>query len=296
MKASHLFFILASIMMFQSCSDDTQTSAGCATVVLLSYKQEAHTLILEYDVSSSVAVEASITTGNNNPDNGLFFNVNNSILDFDETGLPPGNYNLYLRAICDDGTKGLWNHLTPIIINESCTETVSLNSYTQSGTVLKLNLQRSNNVGIQACFSGLNYGPNEGTIVSASSGSVNLNLEGIPSDTYHVFLRTLCADGTKGVWTDPYQISIDNYHCLKPYNINYTVSISGSVYIWWWDGNYDYAKWQYAIVLQGEPMTSGTIITIEQPHLPIFPNYPAKDVYVRGVCGENSYTDWLQVW
>jgi len=298
MRHIYLYIIFLPVALFFINCDSNNTDFICnETVVLQSYEQDAYELILDYESSASVA-EASITSGNANPNDGIILPVTDNKVDFSQAGLTAGNYGLYLRTLCTDGNNGAWSHITPIIINNLCEATVTLNSFEQNGTLFEFDVDISpNNYGTTLQMRLINTAGEAKVIEQLSNyNSLSLIEKNIAPETYILSMRTVCEDGRKGEWTQPVEINIDDYHCLKPYHIQGTVSVGGNAYVWWWDGNYDYSQWQYVIVLQGEPLTNGTIVTTDLPHPPIFANYPPKDVYARGVCSENTYTDWVQVW
>ncbi|KOS05488.1 hypothetical protein AM493_05165 [Flavobacterium akiainvivens] len=294
--------ILATFLLFMSCADDNENEVNnCGVAISLqSYEQDGNTILLSYSESSDIATEASITTLSGNPNDGIILPVNNNEVDFSQAGLIPGNYGLYLRTPCSDGSNGNsnWTNIIPIIINEICDKPLTVNSISINGAILNRDIttdMTDMSYTLQIRFVSENGESKITEIPRQLWPLYDLIQRGIAPGTYSVSFRTVCEDGKKGGWTEPVEINIEDYHCLKPYNIQSTISGGGNVYIWWWNGSYDYAQWQYVIVPEGQPLESGTIITTDSPSLPLS-NYSAKDIYVRGVCGENTYTDWVQVW
>jgi len=296
MKSIHILILFAASILFTNCADDNQT-IGCGEAIRLqSYEQDAYTLILNYEVSSAVTIEASITSGNADPDDGIVFSVNGNILNFEQAGLTPGNYGLYLRTVCNDGIKGDWIHLTPITINQVCNKPLTINSIERDDAELKYDIDTDlsdNTYTIEAKWIN-ETGETKITQISRYQSKYTL-IDNIPPGFYQLYIRTVCQDDTKGAWNGPFEIPIDNYQCMKPYNINSATSSSGATYIWWFEGHYDYSQWEYVHVVEGQPISSGSIQIANDPNINGTTTTNGYDLYIRGVCSANTYTDWVQV-
>jgi len=296
MKSIHILILFAASILFTNCADDNQTIGCGEAITLQSYEQDAYTLILNYEVSSAVTIEASITSGNTDPDDGIVFSVNGNILNFEQAGLTPGNYGLYLRTVCNDGIKGDWIHLTPITINQVCNKPLTINSIERDDAELKYDIDTDlsdNTYTIEAKWIN-ETGETKITQISRYQSKYTL-IDNIPPGFYQLYIRTVCQDGTTGAWKGSFDIAIDGYQCMKPYNITFMVGGSNANVYMTWIGNYDYNTWQYVIVPHGQPVSSGSIHTTNFPHpqLGELNSSIPIDIYVRGLCSANIYTDWI---
>jgi hypothetical protein len=112
--------------------------------------------------------------------------------------------------------------------------------------------------------------------------------------SYNIYLQTICEGNYEGNWDGPFLINVNDYICIEPYNI-YTASsgFSGTAYVTWYKYDYAYSTWQYTVVTDGESPDMGIIYTTNNPM--VNAGGSTSDLYLRGVCGENTYTDWVQV-
>jgi hypothetical protein len=282
-----LFNFLAISFFITGCSGDE----SCAQAISLqSYEQNGYTLILDYVVSATT-VEASITSGSANPDDGIILPVTNNALDFSQAGILPGNYGLYLRTVCNGNTSD-WSFPIPIVIDNVCDVTIPAISYIQRG--VKLYPTANNTAGSPA---EIRFRPDNGEdkivrIDYLNSIGINLHEKGIAPGHYICSLRIICGAGVRTVWSENIEINITDYHCLTPvdfgiYNNNNQVDIT-------WARNSDYDKWEYVHLNEGDPISTGQIISTTQNSIIGLSASVGKDLFVRGVCGENTYTDWAQ--
>jgi len=280
--------LIFSFFILTGCSGDESLSCS-ETITLQSYEQDGYKLILNYE-SSDVVVEASITSGSANPDDGIILPVTNNVIDFAQAGLTPGNYGLYLRTVCNNGSKGEWINPLPITIKPICNITLKLVAIQQLGTYLQISIngstQGTNH--IEARF----RSNTEVQIVNTSnaSGAFFLDQNNIEPGNYQLSVRANCENNSKTAWSEPLEITITDYHCMEPYNISTYIFNGATVYFM---GNYDYDLWEYAYLPEGQPISSVTLQTSNVQAIHVA-NIEGYDFFVRGVCSTNTYTDWVQ--
>jgi len=281
--------LIFSFFLLTGCSGDESTPCS-ENVTLQSYEQDGYKLILNYK-PIDVAVEASITSGSANPDDGIILPVNSNVIDFSQAGLAPGNYGLYLRTVCSDGNRD-WGSPIPIVINEVCDATMPAISFIQYDVNLFIITNGSVYFPVEIRFRPDN---GEDIIVRINyldSSGRNLYEKGIEPGHYISSLRGICTGNAKTAWSEGVELNITDYHCLKPnsfgvYNSNNEVDVA-------WSANSDYNQWEYVYLNEGDSISTGQIISTTQQGINGLPTSVGKDLFVRGVCGENTYTDWAQ--
>ncbi|KOS05487.1 hypothetical protein AM493_05160 [Flavobacterium akiainvivens] len=276
--------------MVTACADnDTQCSD---TVTLQSYEQDGYKLIIDYE-GSATTLEASITSGNANPDEGIILQAENDTINFSQAGLLPGNYGLYVRSICNGG-KSEWAYPIPIHINSVCDATVIVSSPSQNGTLFDFDFLIDGSVDfpLEARFK-RNGSEEYITEMYIPNGAIFLNTIDIEPGNYVFSLRGTCNSSSKTVWSEGIEINIVEYRCVKPVDFFvYNTSANVEVY---WNGYFDYNQWQFVYINEEELISTGTIQPTIGSSILTLSTSINKDLYVRGVCGENSYTDWAKV-
>jgi len=247
--------------------------------------------------------EASIVqTGNTlNPEHGqiiaLNFETNSlSLADY----FFEGDFVVYIRTVCPDGTKGAWSSPKLITITDFCASPYGF-------SVLGPNLYWSmDDFNSEVQTYQVQYGPQGFALGQGTSVTVNTTHFGDAvmqaGQAYDFYVRAYCANNVGfGNWAGPFtHFSESNQNmCLPPTNLTVSFEYWAQDYKLGhinWQGNGE-QQFEYVLVTNNNTPESGSINTTTNTAasysgLYVWTDY---DFYVRAVCSNGNRTAWVKL-
>ena len=258
---------------------------------------------LNLDISSNnpaLYFEYSIqSTGSNNPENGIIRPLTelSNIINIQEINLnSPETYILFVRAVCQDGSKSSWSNAKTISIVEYCdTPKNLLLSNNGSGTSLVWDYYNTVSY-FQVEYGVQGFTLGTGTNIQVNSASFN-DIPLQADTTYDFYVRAYC-NNTLGWsnWSEPksyYSQNMQNL-CTTPSNVAFYNEGSGFIRAEWsLNGE---SLFEVVVVNPGVNVSQGSITTISSGSWPVFNHGSGRDFYVRAVCTGGNRTPWSGPW
>lgn len=301
------YFLLILLVTLIGCSKEDsapeqQQQSKCSQITNLTASQQVD--VLNYSITatgSPVAYEFVFLDSqySTDPNHGNIVSAQNASgnINLDGNVMQNKTYHVYARVICSNGEKSDWSTPKVIYINNYCGKPYNL---TYSG---ELTWDDSNSGTGTVSYYQVQYGTQGFSLGSGTTLNANNEyLSNIPmaaQTTYDFYVRSYCNDG-KGwsSWTGPYTYfsQYTQNMCSIPTNLTYILGSQTSTYVWTelnWSYNGE-SNFEYTIVSQGYPVSSGTVYGASTGGWPVHQltkgyNY---EFYVRAVCANGNRTNW----
>ena len=222
---------------------------------------------------------------------GTAVSVNNATT-YTLTGLAPEtDYQVRVRAICEEGEASMWAESTFTTLELPClppTNVTATNIAYSSVTITWTD--PTNNQTEWTVEYG--YGENTQTVTATTT---SVELTGLYSGmTYTVRVQGRCSAEVTSDWSDAYTFTTAT--CESVSNLT-ADNITSSSAVISWTAPAGQTKWELTYGMQGVDEEHGTKVTVT-----VNPTFTIEgldyetpyDVYVRAVCGEGVYSSWSQ--
>lgn len=296
MKKALFSLCILALLFIGACSSDSNDPVVpvCSSAVTgLTVSQSSDMININMTATSgALYYEISLQEAggdNINPENG-------SIRDLETTigttaVYSPGNYILYARTVCPDGTKGTWFGPRLLNVQPFCAtpQITNVSTYSVDWNFIP---------GVSTFQ--LQYGPSgfplgSGTIVNVSNNTYS-GMSMAANQAYDFYVRPYCpASSGYGNWSTKYMyVSPTNVNmCTAPTNI--VAQYTSSTQVKFNFNPNGETVWEYALTNSGNlPIQSeiGTVTIGYVPAYTISPGYHGI-FYMRAVCANGNRTGWV---
>jgi chitodextrinase len=247
-----------------------------ATTATLTWTADATNFEIEYKEVSADVWSQTIAVSN--------------VTSYTITGLvPETDYMIRLRSVCEEGEYSAWKTTSittptlPCLAPTNVTATtIGLTSATITWT------DPTNNQTSWTIEYG--YGDNIQTVTATTTSVELTNL--YSGTTYTVRVQGSCAADVYSDWSDAYSFTTATCQTVSNLVADGITSSSATIT---WTAPAGQTKWELSYGMQGVDEEHGTKVTVTvNPTFTIegLEEDMSYDVYVRAVCGENTYSAW----
>ena len=258
------------------CPTPSMTVTNDATTATLTWTANATDFEIEYKEVSADVWSQTIAVSN--------------VTSYTITGLVPETaYMIRLRSVCEDASSSAWKTTTittpalPCLAPTNVTATtIGLTNATITWT------DPTNNQTSWTIEYG--YGDNIQTVTATTTSVELTNL--YSGTTYTVRVQGSCAADVYSDWSDAYSFTTATCQTVSNLVADGITSSSATIT---WTAPAGQTKWELSYGMQGVDEEHGTKVTVTvNPTFTIegLEEDMSYDVYVRAVCGENTYSSW----
>lgn len=285
----------------KSDSNNPDPSNACSSVSNFDVTQQADLLMFSISSTSTplyYQVSYQLASASPDPGYGNTFILNSLTgnKSLNELSIESGStYVFYARAICTDGSQSNWSGPKVLSMSNYCGRPSFLDFDRTDYSLSWVNAGASN-TDCQVQYGVRGFALGTGTIITVSNDYCS-GFTMLPNTTYDFYVRSYCEDvNLWSPWSDVYVYTDVIIPCNLPTNLSHQIQSTTTDFAYvtlHWNSNGG-ENFEYTIVFQGEPITSGTIYSASTAASPVMvlDRDGVYDFYMRTVCTDGSKTAW----